>query len=226
MKNKITLLAFGICIVLIIVILIYGINIFGFEILSISQLMDKNSELEGKINTASTLTAIDYPETIANLEETYEKHEVEKRKYEQLVDLKHGSKKEIYETKQYDVGYLWKKIGKYATSRKLSMAIDVQKAAGKDLYDLKFVISGRYSNTIQFISDVENDSDLYFRIYDFKMIPAQEDGQYVTSNFTVKNVNIDPETTISTTTSNITTDDTSDINENTTVDEESKMETE
>jgi len=44
---------------------------------------------------------------------------------------------------------------------------------------------------ISIIEDIEEDSNLYFRIYDFKMIPTKS-GLQVT--FTVKNVNIDAST--------------------------------
>ena len=51
-------------------------------------------------------------------------------------------------------------------------------------------VSGEYVNIIQFITDIENDSDLYFRIYNFKMTGSTT----VTATFTVKNINIDVST--------------------------------
>ena len=108
------------------------------------------------------------------------------------MDFADEDKEEIYETKQYDIGYLWKIFGKYATSRNLRITMDVQKKSNKEsLYDLNFNVSGEYVNISQFITDIENNSDLGFRIYDFKMSGS---GDIISSTFTVRNVNIDPST--------------------------------
>lgn len=68
--------------------------------------------------------------------------------------------------------------------------MDVKKSTG-NLYDLNFAITGTYANICQFILDLENNSDLYFRIYNFKMTGNSE---IVSASFTVKDVNIDPST--------------------------------
>ena len=67
--------------------------------------------------------------------------------------------------------------------------MDVKKSTSvkETLYDLNFSVSGGYANISQFISDIENNSDLNFRIYNFKM---NGNGEEVLANFTIKNVNI------------------------------------
>ena len=97
-----------------------------------------------------------------------------------------------YETKQYDISYLWKVLGNYAKSRNLTLGMDVKISDSKNnLYNLNFSVSGRYIDIIQFIKDIENDSDLYFRIYNFRMSGSST---IVSSSFAVQNVNIDPST--------------------------------
>lgn len=191
MKNKITLIIFLLLIVLLIVAIFVGIRIGKFQILSVSELREKNETLNEKIQTASKLTSVDYPETIDVLETTYERHTVQKNKYEELAGFTDGDKKQIYETKQYDIGYLWKTIGKYATSRNLTISMEVKRGSGQNIYDLYFTVSGQYVNISQFITDIENNSDLYFRIYNFKMTGSSE---IISSSFTVKDINIDPST--------------------------------
>lgn len=193
MKNKIISIIFLLLIVLLIITIFNGIKIGNFQILSISELKLKNNKLNETIESASKLTTIEYPKTIDTLEETYEKYNIQKQKYEELSGFTNDDekKKQIYETKQYDIGYLWKIVGKYATSHNITIGMDVKKTSGQNLYDLYFNVSGQYVNISEFIKDIENNSDLYFRIYNFKMSGASET---VSASFVVKDVNIDPST--------------------------------
>ena len=193
MKNKIISIIFLLLIVLLIITIFNGIKIGNFQILSISELKLKNNKLNETIESASELTDIEYPKTIDTLEETYEKYNIQKQKYEELSGFTNGDEKnkQIYETKQYDIGYLWKIVGKYATSHNITIGMDVKKTSGQNLYDLYFNVSGQYVNISEFIKDIENNSDLYFRIYNFKMSGASET---VSASFVVKDVNIDPST--------------------------------
>lgn len=191
MKNKITLIIFLLLVILLIIAVFNGIKIGNFQILSISELRLKNDELNKTISLASTLTSTEYPKTISTLEETYEKYNIQKQKYEEVSGFTENDSKEFYETKQYDIGYLWKVIGKYATSHNLKIGMDVKKANGQDIYDLYFDVSGQYVNISEFIKNLENNSDLYFRIDNFKMNGSSD---IVTSSFVVKDVKIDPST--------------------------------
>lgn len=191
--NKITAIIIILSIILLIFTMLNGIKIGDSQIiLSIAELNKKNNELNSKINEASRLTSIDYPNTQETLKETYDQYTLEKQKYEELSGFVDKDTEEIYETKQYDIGYLWKIFGKYATSRNLSIGVDVQKVSNREnLYNLNFSVSGQYVNISQFITDIENNSDLYFRIYNFQMSGS---GETINSTFTVKNISIDPST--------------------------------
>lgn len=193
MKNKIISIIFILLIILLIVAIFKGIKIGNFQVLSISELKLKDNKLNEKIESASELTTIEYPKAIGTLEETYEKYNIQKQKYEELSGFTNDEEKtkQIYETKQYDIGYLWKIVGKYATSHNITIGMDVKKANDKNLYDLYFNVSGQYVNISEFIKNIENNSDLYFRIYNFKMSGSSEK---VSASFVIKDVNIDPST--------------------------------
>lgn len=205
MRNKIMTIIFLLFIILLLIVILNGIHVRNFKILSVSELKNKNQELEERIEEASILTSVEYPEVIDKLEETYEKCEIQKQKYEEISGFTKQNKKQIYETKQYDIGYLWKIVGKYATQYNLTIGMDIKKGTRSNLYDLYFTVSGQYVNISQFIANIENNSDLYFRIYNFSM---SGNSATVASSFVVKNVNIDPDTLISTTTtsSDLTTE--------------------
>lgn len=188
MKNRMILIIILVSIILIAFMMLHGIKIGKFEILSISQIKEKNDMLDKRIDAASELTSVDFPKNVETLEKNFEDYTIEKEKYEELTGDNGNDVEKIYETKQYDISYLWRVLGKYAESRGLTLGIDVQSSNG--MYDFKFNVSGKYTNIIQFITDIENDSDLYFRIYNFKMSGSST----VTATFTVKNININPDT--------------------------------
>lgn len=192
MRSRLTLIIILISIILLVYVSLEGIKIGGFQILSISELIEKNDNLNKKIEEASTLTSINYPDNVETLEETYESYLIQKQKYEDLAGNKANISDDVYETKQYDIGYLWRILGSYAGKRNINLGIDVQRSEiTNNSYIINFSVSGKYVNISQFITDLENDSDLYFRIYNFKMSGS---GETVTATFTVKNINIDPST--------------------------------
>ena len=190
MRDRITLIIILVSIILLAFLTIHGIKLGSFEILSISQIIEKNDNVNERINEASRLTTVDYPQKIENLNKTFDDYTIRKRKYEDLVGVSEKYEEEIYETKQYDISYLWRVLGKYATKRGITLGIDVQKSS-KNLYNFNFSLNGNYVDIIQFIVDIENNSDLYFRIYDFKMSGS---GTSITSTFAVKDINVNPST--------------------------------
>lgn len=190
MRNKITLLITLLSIILLLIATIQGINIGNFEVLSISQIKEKDNMLNGKIEEASTLTTLNYPNNVQELTDTFDNYKTQKQKYEELVDITNKKDANFYETKQYDITYMWRVLGKYAQNRNLKLGMDVQKNSD-DLYDINFSVSGKYVNISQFIRDIEDDSDLFFRIYNFSMSGS---GDSITSTFTVKNININQST--------------------------------
>lgn len=192
--------------------MVKGISIGEFEILSVAQLEQKNEELEQKIEEASKLRGNDYSNNKEILEESFKQYLTQKRKYEELSKTTDEADESIYETKQYDISYLWTVLGKYAQKRDVMLGIDVQKNTNaKNLYNLNFTITGEYTKVSQFITDIENDSEFYFRIYNFKMDaklirveilenvlldkePKTKEKIITTSTFTVRNININPST--------------------------------
>lgn len=192
MRNRITSIIILVSIILLAVAMFRGIKVGNLEILSIEQIKGKNNDLHAKIDEATELTSVSYPNNIQTLEKSFSEYTIEKEKYQELTGVSDKVIEETYETKQYDISYLWRVLGKYAKKRNLTLGIDVQKSnKGNNAYNFNFTISGGYTNTIQFISDIENDSDLYFRIYNFKMSGS---GDILTSSFSVRNINIDPST--------------------------------
>lgn len=192
MRNKIVTIIILVSIALLIFSMVNGISIGNFQILSISQIKEKNNYLNGKIEKASNLASIEFPKNVETLNESFEKYTMQKEKYEQLSGISSEKDINLYETKQYDISYLWRILGNYAKEKYLTLQMDVQKTSGiNNLYSFNFTVSGEYVNIIQFITDLENNSDLYFRIYEFGM---NGEGTKISASFKVENVNVDPST--------------------------------
>ena len=70
------------------------------------------------------------------------------------------------------------------------MKMDVlTSGTAQDVYNLKFTVTGSYISITDFISDIENDSTLGFKIEEFKMIPAGENGD-LQATFVCKEISI------------------------------------
>ena len=184
MKNKIIMIILFVSIILVLFLAIFGIKI-----------INKNKNINSNIDTVTQLTSISYPERVSDLETTIDSLNVEKEKYEQISGLTADDKTKVYETEKYDIGYLWTTLGHYATKNKINLSIDVKQSTGTDLYDLYFTVQGEYVNISSFITKIENDSDLKFRIYNFKLVPGSSDVE-LNSTFVVKDININDKTLI------------------------------
>ena len=100
----------------------------------------------------------DYPEQISNLEGTINDLNVQKQKYEQLSGFSSPEEGSIYETEKFDISYLWTTIGEYASKEGITLAMDVKRGTGTDLYNLDFTVQGTYTHLSTFITTIENDS--------------------------------------------------------------------
>ena len=192
MKNKIIILTLIISLILIICLSIFGFKIGKFEILSISDIIEKNNNVKSKIEKVTTLASSTYPATVSKVEDTIDEFNIQKQKYEEMSEL-NSDDDGVFETEKYDIGYLWTTLGKYASKNNVGLALDVKNATGTDLYDLDFTIQGEYVDISTFITKIENDSNLLFRIYNFKLIPGKSTVD-LKATFTVKDVNIDGNT--------------------------------
>ena len=192
MKNKVVLIVLTVAIVLLLFFTIFGFKIGKIEVLSISKIVNKNKEINSQIDSASQLTSVTYPQTVSTLETTINNLKTQKEKYEEIADLGDGNEG-LLETEKYDITYLWTTLGKLAPKYNIKMSIDVKKTSGTELYDLSFNIQGEYVKISSFIKKIEDDSNLKFRIDNFKLSGS---GEELTATFTVKNIRIDEKTLI------------------------------
>lgn len=192
-----------------------GINIFGIEILGIGQIKEKNSNLDLKIAQATTLASTDYPKALSNIETNLKKLEEEKKNYEDMVTISTDDQVKLANQYQkYEVEYLWTIIGNHATKEGVVIKIDIVAASGNNNYNLNFTVNGTYIGITEFISDIENDSALGFKIENFTMKPGAST-QDLQATFTCRDIEI-KDITKSSSSSNRDTQSTNENNTNAT----------
>ena len=129
------------------------------------ELVDQKKELENK-NTK------EYPNAQNRLQASISTFKLNKTAYEELAmqaspaDIRKANQKEIYL-----LDYLWMKIGTYANDSDIKVLIEPDPDTSK----IDFNVSGQYIAVINFIYDLENDSELAFNINNIVMQGGSSD---------------------------------------------------
>ena len=175
MKKLLLLILIALLLALSIFIVIQGVEIGKIEVLGIKEIQEKNSELDAKIQQAGKLAEKDYQQAVSEVETNTKKLKEEKKNYEDMTAIsEEGDAESVNQIEKYEIETLWVRLGNHATSEGVVMQMDVLKGNNsvQDVYNLKFTATGGYIQITDFISAIENDSTLGFKIEDFKMIPA------------------------------------------------------
>lgn len=180
-----------------------GITIGNFKILSVTQIKDENDYLTQQITETEALMKVDYLSKTETLNQSMESLLEEKNRYLDLASVSTESELEkASQEETYKIEYLWTKIGRHAAAEGVNIRMDVLTGdtADAELKNINFTVTGSYIAISNFVSSIENDSELGFRIEDFKLIPGASEvdlqATFVTRNVRVKTENIsNPSTT-------------------------------
>lgn len=176
MRRILLLLLTAILIVVAYFMVTSGITIGDFKILSWNELMQNNEKLDNNIEEVAKIVTINYPAEQEKLNNSYKQLKIRKDEYADLV--LYSSEEEIAKANQteiYETEFLWTKLGNYATKNNgTEMKIDVVKGSNNEpnVYNLNFTMIGDYVHISDFISAVENDERLGFRINKFLLVPS------------------------------------------------------
>lgn len=138
----------------------------------------KNSELNGLISRRNTA------ENTVKVEA--DNYQEKKKTYDDLT--KSATREEIEEAnkvEEYFLDYLWIKIGNYANDNDVKFKLTNR----KELKCLDFDVTGSYISVINFIYDIQNDSQLKFNVNGIYIQGGSSD-KVVKAKFTVENINV------------------------------------
>ena len=176
-----------------------GISIGDFEILSTSGIVKLNDNLTTKIEEANKKIKSDLQSKETELKQNIDILLDNKESYYNLANVSTESEISRANTEEtYTYEYLSIKIGRYARKEGVNLTMNVKTGdAGDEVTkNLDFTLVGQYFAIMDFISALEDDSELDFRIEDFHMTPSSEDNLQATFNVTGVRIKIE-NTTVS-----------------------------
>ena len=208
MKKLLILILIALLVLLGYFIIIQGVGTEGsLQILGIKGIQAKNAGLEQKIQEATSLAEKDYQSVLSEIKQNTQSFEDAKKRYEDNVIINEGGEVETL-SKPYDIETLWVRLGNHATSQGANiqeMKVNNSTTGAEGTYDLDFTVTGSYICITDFISAIENDSTLGFKIEEFNMRPS---GSELQATFTCKDISINKnelnENVVITTTDNTT----------------------
>ena len=172
-------------IVMAVLVITKGLTIDNFKILSVKQIIEGNDKLTAEISETEKLIRSNYPTELETLDSTVSSLLAAKEEYQDLADV--STKSEINKAttvETYTVEFLWTRLGRHATAEGVYLSYTPTNNS------IKFTVSGDYIPILSFVSAIENDSKLGFRIENFKLIPG---GNNLQATFETRNINIKTE---------------------------------
>lgn len=229
MKKLLILILIALLVAFSIFLFIQGVHIGSFEIPGIKIIQEKDDELDAKIQQAGKLAEKDYKQAVGDVTASSQQLKQQKKNYEDMTAISTDAEgKSTNQIEKYEIETLWVRLGNHATSQGVVMQMDVIKgnSSTQDMYNLKFTATGSYISITDFISAIENDSTLGFKIEEFKMNPSSS-GSDLQATFVCKDIAIkdvsqsttttpSPSTDTSTNTNNSTNNTTNNTNSNST----------
>ena len=173
--------------------IVKGIDIGPLKVLGILEIKDENDKLDDKVKQATKLTSTDYQKKIDDLNTAIKQLETQKNSYEDMVNVSTDSQVEAAnQTYNNTIDFLFVRIENHAKSEGVTMKMEVTRSSTgvNNVYNLNFTATGSYTGIEEFITGIEDDSKLGFKIEDFKMIASSENGSTVQATFVCKDISI------------------------------------
>ncbi len=173
-----------------------GLHIGNISIASVRQIVANNQNLETELtklkestDTSYETAKLDLDSSLATLQDTKKRYN-DATTYTTDEEIKNANQEE-----QYDISYLWTKIGLYAKKNNVTIQLNVSYGTVEGLYNLSILAYGQYLPISEFIYAIEKDTKLGFRIEDFTMTQYSE--EQLQASFSIKNVAINKDSLIS-----------------------------
>lgn len=173
--------------------IVKGLQIGKINVLGILGIKEENEKLDEKVKEATKLASTDYQKNMDDLNSAIKKLETEKSSYEDLVNVSTDSEVEsANQNYNYMIDFLLIRVENHAKSVGVTMKMDVTRSSSgaENVYNLNFTATGSYVGIEEFITGIEDDSKLGFKIENFSMKSSSENGGEVQATFVCKDITI------------------------------------
>lgn len=195
MKKLLLIITIILILILVAITIVRGIGIGGLNILGIKEIKSKNDELDKIMENATKLASRDYQRKLDDLNETIKKLETEKTNYQDMVNVSTESEVEAAnQTYDYTIDFLWIYIENHAKTEGVKMKMELTRSSSgaENVYNLNFTATGPYIGIEEFITHIEDDSKLGFKIENFKMTAeSEENSNIVQATFICRDIKIE-----------------------------------
>lgn len=177
--------------------LFQGISLGSLDILGINGIIGLNDNLTEKINVANTKIKQDLQNKKIELSDSVDTLLEQKEKYYKLANTSTDSEiAEATTQESYSLEYLYLKVGRHGRNEGVNFRMDILTGASADpdMKKLEFTVEGKYVGIMNFVSALEDDGNLGFRIDNFDLLPY---GENLQATFDVNNVRVNIENTTS-----------------------------
>lgn len=203
-KTLISVVILIMCILTVFTI-VKGIHLGNFTIMGIKEIKEESEKLEKKIAEATKLASTDYPNQLSSINKDIKDMNAEKENYEDMVAVStDGEISSAIQKQKYTIDKLWTKIGNLATGEgldaKFTLTNGSLKAADNENFvycNIEFEVTGSFGGVAEYIRQLEDDSELGFRIEDLNMLPKEDeddednDGKRVIATFKTKDIAVE-----------------------------------
>lgn len=175
--------------------LFQGISLGSLDILGINGIIGLNDNLTEKINVANTKIKQDLQNKKIELSDSVDTLLEQKEKYYKLANTSTDSEiAEATTQESYSLEYLYLKVGRHGRNEGVNFRMDILTGASADpdMKKLEFTVEGKYVGIMNFVSALEDDGNLGFRIDNFDLLPY---GENLQATFDVNNVRVNIEST-------------------------------
>ena len=221
MKNVLMAICTVILTIFIVVAMVKGLTIGKTEILSINQITNKSNKLTQDIDQLNTLNNITYKKTLNDLNDATKALTTAKNNYLDIASVSSDSEIKAANQEQiYSMEYLWSRIGNHATKEGVNIKLEINPSGSGNKSTLNFTVVGSYMAIRNFVYSLENDSELNFRIENFKLTGQGAEslnGSFKVNNITIKQENVSSSPSTSSATTNSTNTQTNSTATNSTV---------
>lgn len=153
---------------------------------------NKNNELDSALEKVSTLTSVDEPKAVLELNENAKQLVIAKEEYnDKILNSSNEDIQEARITRPYETEYLQTVIGNHAKDKGINLKYELRQSGTgvSGEYDMYFTITGSYVSISEFVAAIENNSSLNFRIEAFRLVPTK-DTENLQATFNVKGINV------------------------------------